>query len=178
MGLPGQTSYCATKASVKLLSEAMWAEMEKLNIGVTSVHPGAIKTDMIQATLKNSDDLGGRRPLLQNCLPLWEPSSVGDWIPGHRGRRPLLHTGPIPVGAQSVGVAPEFFAVGDRSYEIPDPVGAQLRGGPASRRLDPESSRSETAPTKGRSCRSPVRGGPAWANQSRSETAPTERPFL
>lgn len=55
-GLPGQTSYCATKAAVKLLSESMWAEMEKLNIGVTSVHPGAIKTDMIQATLKNSDD--------------------------------------------------------------------------------------------------------------------------
>lgn len=55
-GLPGQTSYCATKGAVKLLSEAMWAEMEKLNIGVTSVHPGAIKTDMIQATLKNSDD--------------------------------------------------------------------------------------------------------------------------
>lgn len=57
VGLPGQTSYCATKAAVRLLSEAMWAEMEKLNIGVTSVHPGAIKTDMIQATLKNSDDL-------------------------------------------------------------------------------------------------------------------------
>ena len=57
VGLPGQTSYCATKAAVKLLSEAMWAEMEKLNIGVTSVHPGAIKTNMIQATLKNSDDL-------------------------------------------------------------------------------------------------------------------------
>ena len=57
VGLPGQTSYCATKAAVKLLSESMWAEMEKFNIGVTSVHPGAIKTDMIQATLKNSDDL-------------------------------------------------------------------------------------------------------------------------
>ena len=57
VGLPGQTSYCATKAAVKLLSESMWAEMEKLNIGVTSIHPGAIKTDMIQATLKNSDDL-------------------------------------------------------------------------------------------------------------------------
>lgn len=57
LGLPGQSSYCATKGAVKLLSESMWAEMEKLNIGVTSVHPGAIKTDMIQATLKNSDDL-------------------------------------------------------------------------------------------------------------------------
>ncbi len=57
VGLPGQTSYCATKAAVRLLSEAMWAELDKLNIGVTSVHPGAVKTDMIQATLKNSDDI-------------------------------------------------------------------------------------------------------------------------
>jgi len=57
VGLPGQTSYCATKGAVKLLSEAMWAEMEKLDIGVTSVHPGAIKTEMIQATLQNSDDV-------------------------------------------------------------------------------------------------------------------------
>ena len=57
VGLPGQTSYCATKAGVKLLSEAMWGEMAKHNIGVTTVHPGAIKTDMIQATLKNSDDV-------------------------------------------------------------------------------------------------------------------------
>ena len=57
VGLPGQTSYCATKAGVKLLSEAMWAEMAKRNIGVTSVHPGAIKTEMIQATLSQSDDV-------------------------------------------------------------------------------------------------------------------------
>ena len=57
VGLPGQTSYCATKSAVRLLSESMWAELEKLNIGVTSVHPGAIKTEMIQATLKTSDDL-------------------------------------------------------------------------------------------------------------------------
>lgn len=56
VGLPTQTSYCATKAAVKLLSEAMWAEMKKHNIGVTSVHPGAIRTEMIQATLDNSDD--------------------------------------------------------------------------------------------------------------------------
>lgn len=57
VGLPGQSSYCATKAAVKLLSESMWLEFKEHNIGVTSVHPGAIKTDMIQATLKNSDDV-------------------------------------------------------------------------------------------------------------------------
>ena len=57
VGLPNQTSYCATKGAVKLLSESLWGELEQHNIGVTSVHPGAIKTDMIQATLKNSDDV-------------------------------------------------------------------------------------------------------------------------
>lgn len=55
-GLPTQSSYCATKAAVKALSESMRGELEKNNIGVTSVHPGAIKTDMIQATIDNSDD--------------------------------------------------------------------------------------------------------------------------
>ena len=57
VGLPNQTSYCATKGAVKLLSESLWGELVQHNIGVTSVHPGAIKTDMIQATLQNSDDV-------------------------------------------------------------------------------------------------------------------------
>ena len=57
VGLPGQTSYCATKGAVKLLSQAMWAEMERLDTGVTSVHPGVIKTEVIQATLQNTDDI-------------------------------------------------------------------------------------------------------------------------
>ncbi|MBW2427099.1 MAG: SDR family NAD(P)-dependent oxidoreductase [Deltaproteobacteria bacterium] len=61
VALPGQTSYCATKAAVRLFSESLWAELEKLNIGVTSVHPGAIKTDMIQATLAQSDDVAAAR---------------------------------------------------------------------------------------------------------------------
>jgi short-subunit dehydrogenase len=55
-GLPSQSSYCATKAAVRSLSEAMWAELGKDHIGVTSVHPGAIRTDMILATLQDSDD--------------------------------------------------------------------------------------------------------------------------
>ncbi len=57
VGLPGQSSYCATKAAVKALSESMWAEWALDGIGVTSVHPGAIRTEMIQATLAESDDV-------------------------------------------------------------------------------------------------------------------------
>lgn len=57
LGLPAQSSYCATKAAVKGLTESLWAEWGAAGIGVTSVHPGAIKTDMMQATLKDADDL-------------------------------------------------------------------------------------------------------------------------
>ena len=57
VGLPGQSSYCATKAAVKGLSESLWAEWAMDGIGVTSVHPGAIRTEMIQATLAESDDV-------------------------------------------------------------------------------------------------------------------------
>lgn len=56
-GLPGQSSYCATKGAVKALSESLFAEWSLDGIGVTSVHPGAIRTEMIQATLAESDDV-------------------------------------------------------------------------------------------------------------------------
>lgn len=57
MGLPNQSSYCATKSGVQGLTEAMWPEWAVKGVGMTCVHPGAIKTDMILATLKDSDDL-------------------------------------------------------------------------------------------------------------------------
>jgi short-subunit dehydrogenase len=61
LGLPQQSSYCATKAAIKGLSESMWPELAMEGIGVTSVHPGAIKTEMIQATLEESDDVAAAR---------------------------------------------------------------------------------------------------------------------
>lgn len=56
IGLASQSSYCATKAAVRLLSESLQAELVAHNIGVTSVHPGAIKTAMMKATLADADD--------------------------------------------------------------------------------------------------------------------------
>ena len=57
VGLPGQSSYCATKAAVHGLSDSIRAEWHFDGIGVTSIHPGAIQTEMIQATLADSDDV-------------------------------------------------------------------------------------------------------------------------
>lgn len=50
VGFPGQTSYCASKFAVRGLSEALHAELYRTQVGVTSVHPGAIQTNIIHAT--------------------------------------------------------------------------------------------------------------------------------
>lgn len=57
LGLPNQSTYSLTKAAVTILSETLYAELHKDNIGMTSVHPGMIKTKMILATLNESDDI-------------------------------------------------------------------------------------------------------------------------
>ncbi len=50
IGLPTQSSYCATKFAVRGLSEALWAELHGSGIGVTSVHPGGVKTNIVRAS--------------------------------------------------------------------------------------------------------------------------------
>ena len=49
MGIPNQSSYSATKAAVKGISEALWGELKAYGIGVTTVHPGAIRTNIMRA---------------------------------------------------------------------------------------------------------------------------------
>ena len=49
LGLPSQSGYCATKAAVRALSESLWAELRAEGIGVTSVHPGAIRTAIVRS---------------------------------------------------------------------------------------------------------------------------------
>jgi len=45
---PLQTSYVASKFAVRGFSESLRAELADDNVGVTSVHPGAIKTNIIR----------------------------------------------------------------------------------------------------------------------------------
>jgi NAD(P)-dependent dehydrogenase (short-subunit alcohol dehydrogenase family) len=48
VGVPMQTSYCATKFAVRGFSESLGAELADSNIDVVSVHPGGISTDIIK----------------------------------------------------------------------------------------------------------------------------------
>lgn len=54
LGLPNQASYCLTKAAVKSLSETLRAELACHNIGVTSIHPGTIRTNILRSAAGKS----------------------------------------------------------------------------------------------------------------------------
>jgi NAD(P)-dependent dehydrogenase (short-subunit alcohol dehydrogenase family) len=49
VGIPLQTSYCASKFAVRGFSEALFCELQGTTVGVTSVHPGGINTNIVAA---------------------------------------------------------------------------------------------------------------------------------
>lgn len=48
VGLPSQSSYCASKFAVRGLSESLWEELEHTHIGLTVVHPGGVDTNIVR----------------------------------------------------------------------------------------------------------------------------------
>lgn len=46
--VPGQTIYGASKAAVKLFSEGLYAEFKGTNIGVSTILPGGVKTEILR----------------------------------------------------------------------------------------------------------------------------------
>ena len=57
IGVPSQTSYCATKFAVRGFSEALWTELREHNIGVTSVHPGGVRTNIAKSARTEAEEL-------------------------------------------------------------------------------------------------------------------------
>jgi NAD(P)-dependent dehydrogenase (short-subunit alcohol dehydrogenase family) len=60
IGLPTQSSYCATKFAVRGFSEALWAELAGSRIGVTVVHPGGVRTNIVRASRTADPDAKAR----------------------------------------------------------------------------------------------------------------------
>ncbi|MFI5307455.1 MAG: SDR family NAD(P)-dependent oxidoreductase [Polyangiales bacterium] len=57
IGVPTQSSYCATKFAVRGLSEALWGELREHGIGVTSVHPGGIRTNIAKSARASHSEI-------------------------------------------------------------------------------------------------------------------------
>ena len=55
MGVPGQSSYCATKFAVKGFTESLWCELDGTSVGVTSIHPGGVATNIASSSRVNTE---------------------------------------------------------------------------------------------------------------------------
>jgi len=55
VGVPMQSSYCSSKFAVRGLSESLRSELTGTNVGITSVHPGGIATNIAAASVHNDD---------------------------------------------------------------------------------------------------------------------------
>jgi short-subunit dehydrogenase len=57
VGVPLQSSYCATKFAVRGFSESLWVELKEHGIGVTSIHPGGVRTSIAKSarTVQDTD---------------------------------------------------------------------------------------------------------------------------
>ncbi|MFW5920650.1 MAG: SDR family NAD(P)-dependent oxidoreductase [Polyangiales bacterium] len=65
VGMPMNSSYCASKFAVRGLSESLRVELESKNVGVTSVHPGGVATNVV-ARGRFSETLEGRKAQAQS----------------------------------------------------------------------------------------------------------------
>lgn len=71
VGVPGQSSYCASKFAVRGFTESLWAELRRTSVGVTSVHPGGVETG-IARTIRVKKE-GAREELEQSMKRYGHP---------------------------------------------------------------------------------------------------------
>ncbi len=60
VGVPGQTSYCASKFAVRGFSESLQEELINTPIGVTVVHPGGVATRVVSDARTSDEALKSR----------------------------------------------------------------------------------------------------------------------
>jgi short-subunit dehydrogenase len=61
VGVPQQTSYCASKFAVRGFTESLRAEIKDTRVGITAVHPGGIATNIAAASrVAGGEDLQRR----------------------------------------------------------------------------------------------------------------------
>jgi NADP-dependent 3-hydroxy acid dehydrogenase YdfG len=56
VGVPQQSSYCASKFAVRGFSEALRADLKGTRVGITTVHPGGVATNIAAASRVSGDE--------------------------------------------------------------------------------------------------------------------------
>lgn len=93
IGVPTQTAYCATKFAVRGLTESLHIELAETNVGVTSVHPGAIDTNIVidsRHSLSDKEARNARKTLERGMNPERAAQHILDAV---EAKKPRLRVG-------------------------------------------------------------------------------------
>ena len=94
---PGQTAYCASKFGVRGFSESLRHELQDSSIGVTVVHPGGVRTSIVENARNpkgtNSDEIEQRRERARQLLTLSPDVAADTIIKGIETRAPRVLIG-------------------------------------------------------------------------------------
>lgn len=89
--VPGQSIYGASKAAVKLMSEGLFAELTDTNVHVTTVFPGATKTNI---TKNSGVESPGNADADSSKFPMLSAEQAAEIIiKGVEKNKPLIYTG-------------------------------------------------------------------------------------
>jgi NAD(P)-dependent dehydrogenase (short-subunit alcohol dehydrogenase family) len=93
IGVPGQSSYCASKFAIRGFTESLWAELRQTSIGVTSVHPGGVATGIARSVRVTNEE--ARDQLHQTMEKYGHPADdvAGAILRGIRGNKLRVRVG-------------------------------------------------------------------------------------
>lgn len=115
-GIPGQSSYCATKFAVRGFTESLWAELLDTSVGVTSIHPGGVSTGITRTVRVKNEEA---REQLQQSIQKYghPPEDVARAIlKGIRGKKLRMRVG---AEAYVVDWIKRLFPVGFHRHIAP-----------------------------------------------------------
>ncbi len=97
---PGQTAYCASKFAVRGFTEALRHELEGTNIAVSAVHPGGVKTNIVNSARISSGvamtdkEIENQREFQNKLLAKTSPDEAAEIIfRGMKKRNPQIIVG-------------------------------------------------------------------------------------
>ncbi len=98
---PGQAAYCASKFAVRGFTEALRHELEGTNISVSAVHPGGVRTNIVNAARISSgvtlteEEIAKKRKFENKLLARTSPDEAAEIIfRGMMRRNPQIIVGP------------------------------------------------------------------------------------
>ena len=82
LGVPMQSAYCASKFAVRGLSESLRAELSSTHVGVTSVHPAGVATNIVRDARYGDQTGGNMKPGLVErfARKMQPPEMIADRI--------------------------------------------------------------------------------------------------